>query len=95
MQYEERYSTLAVTSLVLGILSLICFFILHFIFHMNIAVVVVDILLGIGAVITGVFGMRHAHIYSLKGRNCAFVGIVTGANSMGWVLIDAILSLVY
>lgn len=91
MQYEERFSTLAVASLVLGILSLICF-----IFHrMHPAVVIVDILLGIGAIVTGVFGMRHAALYSLKGRNYAFVGIVTGANGMGWVLIDTIFSLVY
>lgn len=95
MQYEERYSTLAVASFVLGILSLVCFFILHFIFHMQLAVVIFDVFLGIGAVVTGAFGMKHVNLYPLKGRNYAFVGIVTGANAMGWVLIDTIFSMIY
>ncbi len=84
--YKERISTLAVASMATGILSMVLF---PF-YRVAVPLVVVITLLGIGAIVTGVFAIRRAAIYPLRGRVFANIGIITGANGLFWMWVDFI-----
>lgn len=89
--YEERLSALAISSLAMGILCLILF-----LFHrLYVFLFVVDILLGIGAIVTGLWAMRRMRIYSLKGRTLAYAGVVLGANGLFWLLMNVAFRAIY
>lgn len=90
MYYRERLSALAIASLILGILSLLLFPLYRIAFPM----VVVNTLLGIGAIVTGVIAMRRTAIYPLRGRTPAYIGIVTGANGLFWIWINTVFRLI-
>ncbi|MFQ5863302.1 MAG: DUF4190 domain-containing protein [Candidatus Brocadiales bacterium] len=89
MQYHKSgWSPLAITSLAMGVLCIIVFFV-----RVNIAIFVIQILLSIGAIITGFFAMRRTRTYPLRGHYLAYAGLVCGANGLFWVIINAIFSL--
>lgn len=88
--YRERMSPLAIASIAMGILSLVLF---PFI-RLGGALVIVITLLGIGAIVTGVFAMRRTTIYGLRGRTLAYIGVVTGANGLFWMWINLVFRMV-
>lgn len=87
--YKPRWSLLAVASLAMGVLSLIVFFL-----TIHIAVLVIQILLSIGAIVTGIFAMRSTRLHTLRGHYLAYAGTVCGANGLFWIIITAVFSLV-
>lgn len=87
--YKPRWSLLAIASLAMGVLSLIVFFLI-----IHIAVLVVQILLSIGAIVTGVFAMKNTRLYGQRGHYLAYAGTVCGANGLFWVIINAVFSLI-
>ncbi len=87
MQYmKQKWSIFAIASLALGVLALIVFFFTR----ISIAVLVVQILLSIGAIVTGVYAMKVTHTFGLRGHYLAYAGIVCGANGLFWVIINTI-----
>jgi hypothetical protein len=86
MQYmKQKWSIFAITSLALGVLSLIVFF-----FIVHIAILVIQILLSIGAIVTGVYAMKVTRTFGFRGHYLAYAGTVCGANGLFWVIINAI-----
>ena len=79
--YKPRWSIFAIISLAMGVLSLILFFLI-----VHVAILVTQILLAIGAIITGYLGMRATRAYPLRGHYLAYAGMVCGANGLFWVL---------
>ncbi|MCP4364313.1 MAG: hypothetical protein GY800_03320 [Planctomycetes bacterium] len=89
MQYmKQKWSILAIASLAMGALSLIVFFLV-----VNIAIMVVQILLSIGAIVTGIYAMRVTRTFGLRGHYLAYAGTVCGANGLFWVIINTVFSL--
>jgi multidrug efflux pump subunit AcrB len=79
--YKEKKSSLAIASLVMGIVSVVVFP-----FHrIAFPIAIVLTLLGIGAIVTGIIAMRRTTVYSLGGRTLAYIGIITGANGLFWM----------
>ncbi len=87
--YKQSWSPLAIASLAMGVLCIIVFFV-----RINTAIFVIQILLSIGAIVTGVFGMRRTRAYPLRGHYLAYAGLVCGANGLFWVFINTIFRLV-
>lgn len=86
MQYiKQKWSIFAIISLALGVLSLIVFFLI-----VHIAILVVQILLSIGAIVTGVYAMRVTRTFGLRGHYLAYAGTVCGANGLFWVIINLV-----
>jgi hypothetical protein len=86
MQYmKQKWSIFAIVSLALGVLSLIVFFLIA-----HIAILVVQILLSIGAIVTGVYAMRVTRTFGFRGHYLAYAGTVCGANGLFWVIINSI-----
>lgn len=86
--YKPRWSIFAITSLAMGVLSLITFFMI-----VHLAILVIQILLSIGAIITGYMGMRVIRTYGMRGHYLAYAGMVCGANGLFWVIINFVLDL--
>ncbi len=90
MQYlKQKWSIFAMASLGMGVLSLIVFFLV-----INIAILVVQILLSIGAIVTGVYAMRLTRTFGLRGHYLAYAGTVCGANGLFWVIINVVFGLI-
>ncbi len=89
--YDERLSKLALTALILGILS----FILLPFQQLNIFILVVAILLGIGAIVTGLLAMKRTTLLPLRGRNLAYAGLVLGANGLFWLMVNMIYRFIF
>lgn len=87
--YRPSWSSLAIVSLAMGVLCIIVFFV-----RVNIAIFVIQILLSIGAIITGLYAMRRTRVYPLRGHYLAYAGLVCGANGLFWVIINAIFRLI-
>ncbi len=86
MQYmKQKWSIFAIISLALGVLSLIVFFLI-----VHIAILVIQILLSIGAIVTGVYAMRVTRTFGLRGHYLAYAGTVCGANGLFWVIINTV-----
>ena len=86
MQYmKQKWSIFAIISLALGVLALIVFFLV-----INIAILVVQILLSIGAIVTGVYAMRVTRTFGFRGHYLAYAGTVCGANGLFWVIINTV-----
>lgn len=86
--YKPRWSIFAIASLPMGVLSLILFFLI-----VHVAIMVLQILLAVGAIITGYLGMRATRAYPLRGHYLAYAGMVCGANGLFWVLINLVIGL--
>ncbi len=86
--YKPKWSILAIASLAMGVLAIVVFFL-----RINLAIFVIQILLSIGAIITGYLGMKATRAYPLRGHYLAYAGMVCGANGLFWVIINAIFSL--
>ena len=91
MQYlKQKWSIFAIASLAMGVLALIVFFFTG----ISIAILVVQILLSIGAIVTGVYAMRMTRTFGLRGHYLAYAGTVCGANGLFWVIINVVFSLI-
>lgn len=88
--FKERFSRLAIIAFALGILSLLCFPL----YRIHIAFMALVILLGSGAIVTGIFAMRRINVYPLRGYTFAWIGVITGANGVAWLIINIIFSLI-
>ncbi|MFQ5956650.1 MAG: DUF4190 domain-containing protein [Candidatus Brocadiales bacterium] len=86
--YKPRWSSLAIASLAMGVLCIIVFFV-----RINITLFVIQILLSIGAIVTGFFAMKITRAYSQRGHYLAYAGLVCGANGLFWVIINSIFAL--
>ncbi|MEE9514565.1 MAG: hypothetical protein V3V54_00915 [Candidatus Brocadiales bacterium] len=86
--YKQRWSIFAIVSLAMGVLSLITFFLI-----VHVAIMVIQILLAVGAIITGYLGMRATRAYPLRGHNLAYAGLVCGGNGLFWVVINLVFGL--
>jgi hypothetical protein len=85
--YEGRLSALAVASLVMGIISLVLFPFLPLL-RPTLLFLVMDVLLGIGAIVVGLLAMRRITIFPLRGRSLAYAGVVLGANGLFWLAVN-------
>ncbi|MHC4198243.1 MAG: hypothetical protein ACYSRP_10140 [Planctomycetota bacterium] len=86
MQYmKQKWSIMAMASLAMGVLALIVFFL---IVHM--AILVIQILLSIGAIVTGVYAMKITRTFGFRGHYLAYAGTVCGANGLFWVIINTV-----
>ncbi len=83
----EKMSPLAIASLTMGIITVILYPFYPLFFFL---IVVLNTLLGIGAIVTGAFAIRQTTTRPLRGRTFAFVGIFTGANGLLWIWINFI-----
>ena len=86
--YKPRWSIFAIASLAMGVLSLILFFLI-----VHVAILVIQILLAIGAIIAGYLGMKATRAYPLRGHYLAYAGMVCGANGLFWVIINLVFRL--
>jgi hypothetical protein len=88
--YKERFSPLAIAAFAMGVLSLVLFPFQR----INIAIFIIDILVSIGAIVTGIVAMRRIAIYPLRGRTFAYIGFIMGANGVFWIIINRVFFLI-